>query len=102
LLEAHDWELELFSSFFNQMYFIKLEQDGAEKLCWKPYKKGLFDVKSFCNVLIPNDSNPFHWRCIWRSKALLRVALFAWSVALGKILTVDNLRKWNIVVVDWC
>jgi predicted DNA-binding protein with PD1-like motif len=27
---------------------------------------------------------------------------FEWLVALGKILTMDNLRKWHIIVVDWC
>jgi hypothetical protein len=32
----------------------------------------------------------------------LILALFAWSAALGKILIVDNLRQWKIVVVDWC
>lgn len=26
---------------------------------------------------------------------------FAWSVALGKILAMDNLRKQNLIVVDW-
>jgi hypothetical protein len=25
-----------------------------------------------------------------------------WTTALGKILTIDNLRKRNIVVVEWC
>jgi hypothetical protein len=30
----------------------------------------------------------------------LRVAFFAWSVALGKILTMDTLRKQHVIVVD--
>jgi hypothetical protein len=30
-----------------------------------------------------------------------RVAFFGWSAALKKILTHDNLRKRNIVVVEW-
>jgi hypothetical protein len=30
------------------------------------------------------------------------VSFFAWSVALGKILTIDNLRKSHVIVVDWC
>jgi hypothetical protein len=30
------------------------------------------------------------------------VAFFVWLVALGKILTHDNLRKRNVVVIDWC
>jgi hypothetical protein len=25
-----------------------------------------------------------------------------WTTALGKILTLDNLRKINVIVVDWC
>jgi hypothetical protein len=28
------------------------------------------------------------------------VAFFAWSVALGKILTLDNLRKRHVIVID--
>jgi hypothetical protein len=27
---------------------------------------------------------------------------FAWSAALGKILTMNNLRKRHIIMVDWC
>jgi hypothetical protein len=25
-----------------------------------------------------------------------------WTMALGKILTLDNLRKRNLIVMDWC
>jgi hypothetical protein len=32
----------------------------------------------------------------------LRVAVFTWSSVLGKILTMDSLRKWHVIVVDWC
>ena len=32
----------------------------------------------------------------------LRVAFFRWIAALSKILTHDNLRKRNIVIVKWC
>jgi hypothetical protein len=33
---------------------------------------------------------------------LWALLFFAWSVALGKILTMDNLRKQHVIVVDWC
>jgi hypothetical protein len=84
------------------LYSIILKQDNVDKLCWKPSKKGLFDVRFFYNVPFPHDSIHFHWRYIWCSKAPLRVTFFAWSAALGKILTLDNLRKRNIIVIDWC
>jgi len=32
----------------------------------------------------------------------MRVAFFVWRIVLGKILTDDNLRKRNVVVVEWC
>jgi hypothetical protein len=32
----------------------------------------------------------------------MRVAFFAWLVTLGKILTLDNLRKKHIILVDRC
>jgi hypothetical protein len=50
---------------------------------------------------IPADS-PFSWKSIWRVRVPSRVALFGWMVALGKILTLDNLRKGNVMVVDCC
>jgi hypothetical protein len=28
--------------------------------------------------------------------------VFVWTTTLGKILTLDNLRKRNIVVIKWC
>uniref|UniRef100_A0A2N9J6H2 Reverse transcriptase zinc-binding domain-containing protein n=1 Tax=Fagus sylvatica TaxID=28930 RepID=A0A2N9J6H2_FAGSY len=31
-----------------------------------------------------------------------RVAFFMWTAAHGKILTMDNLRKRHICIVDWC
>ena len=27
---------------------------------------------------------------------------FAWSIALGKIIAIDNLKKQYIIVVEWC
>jgi len=30
------------------------------------------------------------------------VVFFVWIAALGKILTHDNLRKRNVMVIEWC
>jgi hypothetical protein len=84
--------MEFFTSFFNQSYSINMRRDDEDQLCWAPSKKGFFDVRSFYNALLPH---------IWRNKAPLRVVFFAWSAALGMI-TLDNLRKQHIIVVDWC
>jgi hypothetical protein len=31
-----------------------------------------------------------------------KVCFFLWTVALGRVLTTDNLRRRQLVVLDWC
>ena len=64
-------------------------------------KKGCL-MLSFYNVNVPHDGTPFLWKSVWRIKVSLRVAFFVWSVSLGKILTMDNLKKRHVIVVDLC
>jgi hypothetical protein len=44
----------------------------------------------------------FPGKVFWRTKVLLKVAFFAWTAAQGKILTLDNLRKKRVIVIDRC
>jgi hypothetical protein len=53
-------------------------------------------------VLIRKNGSSFSWKSIWHVNAPPRVAFFVWSAVLGKILTRDNLRKRNVVVIEWC
>ena len=46
-------------------------------------------------------SESFLWKIIWRSKIPPRVSFFSWTAVLGKILSTDNLRKRDIIVMDW-
>ena len=74
-------------------------------MCWKPDKKNGFKVGTYNHLLdiaAITSEHPFPWKIIWRSKAPLRVAFFVWTVALGKILTIDNLRKRKVRIIDWC
>lgn len=94
-------EMEFFTLFFNYLYLIRMRQGDEDKLYWAPSRRGLFDVRLFGFILLPQDRSHFPWRSIWLNKAFLIVAFFAWSVALGKILTMDNLRKQYIIAIDW-
>jgi hypothetical protein len=38
-------------------------------------------------------------KSIWSIKAPSRVVFFVWTMTLGKILTLNNLRKRNVIVV---
>ena len=52
---------------------------------------------------LPNHpQGNFPWKRVWKAKAPSRVAFFVWTAALGKILTMDNLRKRQLIILDWC
>jgi hypothetical protein len=99
---AHDWEVDVLASFFTLLYSIRVRSVGDGKLWWTPSHKGKFVVYSFYKVLTCKEEDPFHWRSIWRTKFPLKVTFFTWSVVLGKMLTLDNLRKRHVIVIDRC
>jgi hypothetical protein len=53
-------------------------------------------------VFIRKNGPSFPWKSIWHVKAPTMVSFFEWSATLGKILMHDNLRKRNVVVIEWC
>lgn len=42
------------------------------------------------------------WKSRWRVQVSLKVALFTWTAALGKILMIDNLHHRKVYVIEWC
>jgi hypothetical protein len=102
LLLAHDWEVNVFALFFRVLYLARMRRESEDKLWWVPSKRRLFGVKSFYSVMVVMMVSVSLAKSVWRTKVPLRVAFFAWSAALGKILTMDNLWKRHVIVVDWC
>jgi hypothetical protein len=100
--EAHDWEVDTFAAFFQVLHSVSFNRGSEDKLWWIPSKKGLFKVGSFFSSLACDVRSHFPWKSVWRTQAPPRAAFFAWSAALGKILTGDNLRKRHVIVVDRC
>jgi hypothetical protein len=98
----HDWEVGELASFYKCLYDCKLRGEGKDKLWWVPSRKGLFEVKSFYRMLSPRGSGSFPWKSVWKSKAPPRVAFFVWTAVHSKILTLDNLGRRGLVVVNRC
>jgi hypothetical protein len=99
---VHDWELEVLASFYTLLYLYRMSREGEDKIWWVSSSKGKFDVRSFHNILASKEANPFPWKSIWRTKAPSRMVFFTWMAVLGKILTIDNLRKRNLIVINRC
>jgi hypothetical protein len=57
-----------------------------------PFTMSLFVMMAFL----------FVGRIFGRPRFPLRVAFFTWTATLRKILTMKNLKKWHIIVIDKC
>jgi hypothetical protein len=58
-----------------------------------------FEVGAYYKFKGGEADSSFPWRSIWQTEAPLRVALFTWTAALHKTLTMDGLRNWTKVIV---
>ena len=81
---------------------IQCVGEGEDRMWWNPSRKGKFEVSFFYRILASKDSIPFPWKSIWRTKTPLRVAFFGWMATLGKTLTLDNVRKRGIAMINRC
>ena len=89
-------------SFFNYLYSAKI---GAEEdlLRWPLTTSGAFEVKSYYyKALSPTGYYSFPLKPICKAKISRKIAFFTWTTTKWKILTMDNLRKQGLCVVDWC
>lgn len=97
---AQDWESKSLSVFMDLLYSNTVRGSGDDNICRIPAKVQRFAVHSYRTLFAANDVT-FPWKSIWRSRVPPRIAFFLWTAALGKILTIDNLQKRHIVVLDW-
>ena len=63
---------------------------------WKPVKAETFGVWPYYEALSGAIGVRFPWRSIWDAKVPHHM-----GTALNKILTVEDLRKCNMLTVEW-
>jgi hypothetical protein len=97
---AQDWELEAISSFMDVLYQSGVKGYGSDKVWWQRAKGKGFQVKIFYKALLPSTGFLIPWRSIWKTKVPPRVSFFVWTAAMDRILTVQNLRRRHVMVID--
>ena len=98
----YDWELEAIGSLFELLYSCMPRGVGEDKLSWKLTPNGVFDVRSFYNLLFGDLTVVFPWKSIRYVKVPKRVSFFLWTAAKDGILIIDNLVKRGQSLVNWC
>ena len=85
------------------MSFIRRFQLGVrDTICWKPLLQEGFSVNSFYKSLLSPECREYPWKAVWQPRVPSKVNFFIWTASLGKVLTIDNLRKCRLVIMDWC
>ena len=91
-----DWEVERVDAFYEYIYSKMPKGEGVDSLFWNLTPNGVLDMRSFYNSLSTPPTIPFPWKCIWSVKVPRRIS------AQDSILTIDNLVKENLPLVNRC
>uniref|UniRef100_A0A2N9IE81 Reverse transcriptase zinc-binding domain-containing protein n=1 Tax=Fagus sylvatica TaxID=28930 RepID=A0A2N9IE81_FAGSY len=99
---VQDWELESVAEFLDVIYMVVPTQGVLDTICWKHDVRKEFSVNSFYQCLLSPTHRDYPWRSVWKPRVPPKVNFFIWTASLGKVLTIDNLRKRKLVIMDWC
>ena len=99
---VQDWELESIADFMDIIYSVAPTQGVIDTICWKLSSLKVFSVNTFYKSLLSPTYRYYPWKNVWKPLVPSKVNFFIWTVSLGKVLTIDNLRKRQLVLMDWC
>ena len=99
---VQDWELESVADFMDVIYSVIPTQEAIDIICWKLTSQKVFSVNSYYKHISSPTYRSYPWKNVWKTLAPSKVNFFIWTPSLGKVLTIDNLRKRQLVLLDWC
>ena len=70
-------------------------------MSWRVSKKGFFTVKFFYSSLVPCIGREFPSSLVWNYWVPKRVSFFAWEAIWGRIITMDQLKRWDWILPSW-
>lgn len=88
--------MELLHSLSN----LQIIEGVPDRRVWTLAKDGRFSVSSFFYSFLQSTGSSNLWTSLWKIKAPPRVSAFAWLGLHGSVLTMDNLRKRKVIVIN--
>ena len=92
-----DQELDSVEVFSALLYSTMVVRNKEDKLVLLATRSGSFEVKSYYTVLSCRNSHSFPWKVKIPSKVAF---FFAQTAAKGEILTLDNLSRIFMLLID--
>jgi hypothetical protein len=92
----------LLDSFLNLLYSSKTHPRFVDRMLWIPTRNHSFEVKSNSINLHSREHCMFPWKSVWNVNAPPCIAFFTWTIALGRVLMIDNLRRRGFTLINFC
>ena len=100
--DFHERELEDAYSFLECIHPRIPRGGGSDTSHWCLKGNGMFDTRSYYNIIRGVAASFFPWKGVWKAKIPKRVAFFVWTAVHGQILTLDNLMVRGRILVNQC
>ena len=93
----NDWEMTEVENFLHTIQPWRVVSNREDKLILKGCNLGIYSVKLIYEALNRTtfESSPFPALSVWNPLVPLKVGFFSWEASWGKVLTLDQLKKWG-------
>ena len=102
LRPLNDWELVEMTRFLHTLHDQNFRPTGEDKLMLKTIKEKGFSVKSMYKGLDISPAFDLPYRLVWNPVVPLKIGVFAWEAAWGKVLTLDQLKRHGMTFANRC
>ena len=98
----NDWEVEEVERFLHFLVNKKIIPFQEDRLLLKESRTNGFSVSLMFRKLRYSPPRDFPWRSIWNPIVPPKLGFFAWEASWGKVLTLDQLKRKGIPLVNRC
>ena len=98
----NDWEVDDVESSLLCWHRKRVQRDEEDEVLWMETKSGKFSVESLYKALESGFLDPFLMKIIWNSCVQPKVGFFVREAMLGKALTLDQIQKRGLSLVNRC
>ena len=98
----NDWELEEVERFLHFLHNKKIRPFQEDRLLLKESISDGFSVRHMYRMLAYSPPLDFPCRSIWNPIVPPKLGFFAWEASWGKALTLDQLKRRGIPLVNRC